>query len=224
MKTIRKYKKRKSMKNRRRNKYIFKGGAGSEDGKKDEGKEGEEKGKDEEGKDEEKGKEEKEGEEGEDELKPGDVVEDVDGNKWTLKEDSSFGPIYYTVWTNGGEPIYIWTKGTIDFFKGDFKKKMIAWFMSVNPTAVLVKTATESAIDVIKDNKEGIQEVQEIFASVKAPTIDIPNIETPNINIETPKIPKLETSINVTAAHGGTRKIRRHKRRKHRKSTRRRKK
>lgn len=164
--------KRKTMKKRiRKNKYFLKGGDAevkeeetekkveAEVEKKEEGEKGEEK-KAEGEKGEEK---EAEGEKGEAEGKKGDVVVDSEGNKWTFKNDPALGPIYYSVWTLRGEPVYVWTADKFAFLTSGFKKTMLKWFLAVNPTAILMKTAMDTGLSLLEENKDKIQSIKQMF-------------------------------------------------------------
>ena len=154
MKTIRKkyIRKRKTTKKRtRKNGYFLKGGD------KKESEVEEEKG------GEEQETADKKGGEVEEEN-PGEVIVDSEGNQWTFKEDPTLGPIYYSVWTIRGEPIYVWTADKFAFLKGDLKTKIINFFMSVNPTAIMMKTAADSMLNILKENKDKIQDLKQMFS------------------------------------------------------------
>ena len=181
MKTItKKYiRKRKTTKKRtRKNGYLLKGGDKKEV--------------------EEETADKKEGEEG----KPGEVIVDSEGNEWTFKNDSALGPIYYSVWTIRGEPVYLWTADKIAFFKGDFKKKAIKFFMDVfmqlNPTAIAMKTAMDTGISLLEENKDKIQNLKQMFT-----------IPTPDVNISAPNMGAFSGANMVAAVRGGGKQKRR---------------
>jgi hypothetical protein len=190
MKTItKKYiRKRKTMKKRiRKNRYLLKGGYAGGAG----GKGPEEEKKDAAGKGPEEGD------------KPGDVVVDSEGNKWTFKDDPVLGPVYYSFWTLRGEPVYIWTADKLAFLKGDFKKKAIEFFMSVNPTAIMMKTAMDTGLTLLEENKDKIQNLKNLFMSPMPNMPNMPNMPPMSGMFGMSKIP---TAISAVAAAGGGRK------------------
>jgi hypothetical protein len=196
MKTITKKYKRKYQKKRkttkkllRKNKYFLKGGEVEQKKEGNEKKEGDEKKEGEENKEGEEKKEGEENKEGE-EKKEGDEGDEVEvseeegknaAKEW-IRKDSVMGPIYYSIWTARGEPIFVWTMNGIEFFKGDFKKKLMSTFLTLNPTAAVATAAFDTGISLIQENSDKIQQVRSILNT------PLPAIPTPTINVNPPTI------------------------------------
>ncbi len=98
-------------------------------------------------------------------VKEGDVILDDEGNTWTFKEDPVLGPVYYSVWTHRGEPLYVWAVAKFKFFKGGFKKQALEFFMSVNPTAIMMQTAFDTGVDLMKKHGPEIEKIIKSFTS-----------------------------------------------------------
>ena len=202
MKTItKKYKKkyqkkRKTMKKRvRKIKYFLKGG---DEDKKEEEKEGDKEG------DEDK-KEGEEGEEGEGEGK-GMEIEGFPG--WSVEKDSIAGGPYYSIWTLRGKPIFGMVMSGVEFFKGDFKKKMLEAFLEFNPTAVVVQSGiqagADTALNLIEDQAPKIARVRQILSG----PLDAVNAANNAVANAASKIDKKAKNVAkaASAAGGGKRK------------------
>ena len=126
-------------------------------------------------------------------LKGGDA-ESID-NKWTFKEDPILGPMYYSFWTIRGKPVYLWTADTLYFLDGYLKKKVFDLFMKLNPTAILMKTAVDTGLNLLENNKPKIKELAQMFTKSDKPDKPakpaMPAMPARNFFEKNPRIQKL---------------------------------